>query len=229
MGTRHAALLAGAIPVSAGDEDAARTVSPELRETARRRGLVAAAGHRADEASIRAHLADPSAQVRATALAALVRAGVATAADGASAQVDPDAEVRRVACELAPALPGADYLVLLGDPAPSVVEAAAFALGEVVSLDAVPQLSDVARHHRDPLCRESAVAALGAIGDEAGLPAILGALDDRPAIRRRATLALAPFGGPEVDAALQRSLVDKDWQVRQAAEDLLGPGASRPG
>ena len=28
--------------------------------------------------------------------------------------------------------------------------------------------------------------------------------------------------GPEVDAALQRALTDRDWQVRQAAEDLLG-------
>lgn len=211
------------------DEDAARTISPELREIARRRGLVAAAGHRGDEASIRAYLADPSAPVRATALAALVRAGVATSADGAAAGADPDQEVRRVACELAPALPGADYLALLGDPAPVVVEAAAFALGEVVAVEAVPRLSEVARQHRDPLCRESAVAALGAIGDEAALPAILAALGDRPAIRRRATLALAPYEGPEVDAALQRSLVDKDWQVRQAAEDLLGPEASRPG
>jgi HEAT repeat protein len=215
--------------VSTDDEDAARTVSAELRQTARRRGLVAAAGHRADEASIRTHLADPSAQVRATALAALVRAGVATAADGAAAQVDPDSQVRRVACELAPSLPGADYLMLLGDPVASVVEAAAFALGEVGAVGAVAELSEVAGHHQDPLCRESAVAALGAIGNEAGLPAILAALDDRPAIRRRATLALAPFAGPEVDLALQRSLADKDWQVRQAAEDLLGPEASRPG
>jgi hypothetical protein len=36
-------------------------------------------------------------------------------------------------------------------------------------------------------------------------------------------LALAPFEGDEVDAALQRALEDKDWQVRQNAEDLLNP------
>jgi HEAT repeat protein len=35
-------------------------------------------------------------------------------------------------------------------------------------------------------------------------------------------LALAPFDGPAVDAALQEALGDRDWQVRQAAEDLLG-------
>jgi hypothetical protein len=34
-------------------------------------------------------------------------------------------------------------------------------------------------------------------------------------------IALAAFEGPEVDAALRRALEDRDWQVRQAAEDLL--------
>jgi HEAT repeat protein len=70
--------------------------------------------------------------------------------------------------------------------------------------------------------REAAVAALGAIGDERGLPAILHGCSDKPAIRRRAVLALAPFDGPDVDAALKSALDDRDWQVRQAAEDLLG-------
>jgi HEAT repeat protein len=40
-------------------------------------------------------------------------------------------------------------------------------------------------------------------------------------VRRRAVLALAPFDGPEVTAALARAATDPDWQVRQAAEDLL--------
>ncbi|MGA0837979.1 MAG: HEAT repeat domain-containing protein, partial [Ilumatobacteraceae bacterium] len=72
----------------------------------------------------------------------------------------------------------------------------------------------------DPLVRESAAAALGAIGDSRGLPAILAACDDKPAVRRRAVLALAPFEGPEVEAAIDRALNDRDWQVRQSAEDL---------
>ena len=78
----------------------------------------------------------------------------------------------------------------------------------------------------DPLVREAAVAALGAIGDDRGLDAILAATGDRPAIRRRAVLALAPFVAPdhprgdEVAAALARATTDHDWQVRQAAEDL---------
>jgi len=45
---------------------------------------------------------------------------------------------------------------------------------------------------------------------------------DIPAVRRRAVLALAPFTGPAVDAALAVALQDRDWQVRQAAEDLTG-------
>jgi hypothetical protein len=39
-------------------------------------------------------------------------------------------------------------------------------------------------------------------------------------VRRRAVLALAPFDGPEVEAAIDKALTDRDWQVRQAAEDL---------
>ncbi|MDA8283480.1 MAG: HEAT repeat domain-containing protein, partial [Actinomycetota bacterium] len=64
-------------------------------------------------------------------------------------------------------------------------------------------------------------AALGSIGDPAGLPAVLAATADKPAVRRRAVLALAPFEGPDVEAALRRAQEDRDWQVRQAAEDLL--------
>jgi len=81
----------------------------------------------------------------------------------------------------------------------------------------------VAGGHDEPLCREAAVAALGAVGDARGLPAILdAAANDRPAVRRRSVVALAAFDGPDVEAALQAALNDRDWQVRQAAEDLLG-------
>ncbi|HVF33567.1 MAG TPA: HEAT repeat domain-containing protein, partial [Acidimicrobiales bacterium] len=118
---------------------------------------------------------------------------------------------------------GVDLVPLLDDPDPLVVEAAAWALGERATPETVVvgRLSQVATDHDDPLAREAAVAALGAIGDPGGLAAILRATTDRPAVRRRATLALAPFEGPQVDEALQRALQDRDWQVRQAAEDLL--------
>lgn len=210
---------------AAADADHARTLDSGLREAARRRGMVAAAGHAGDEATIRSHLDDPAPAVRAAAYAALARSGLAGADDGRAAATDPDETIRRRACELAGGLPGVDHRALLDDADAGVVEAAAFALGEVGGPADVEALSRIAGKHADPLCRESAVAALGAIGDEAGLPAILAGLDDRPAIRRRATLALAPFDGPEVRAALERSLSDRDWQVRQAAEDLLADDA----
>ena len=52
--------------------------------------------------------------------------------------------------------------------------------------------------------------------------AALGALTRLGALTEaEAAVALAAFVGPEVDAALQQALNDRDWQVRQAAEDLL--------
>ena len=57
-------------------------------------------------------------------------------------------------------------------------------------------LASAGSGHADPLCREAAVAALGAIGDPAGLAAVLAALEDKPAVRRRAAVALAAFEGP---------------------------------
>jgi HEAT repeat protein len=195
----------------------------------RRRRLVALAGHTGDVAAARAGLADVAPTVRATALGALERLGALEDEDLVTAYADPGPAVRRRACELTATRPGlASYLVaLLGEPDPRVVEAACFALGELggvlVGEAAVPALSQVTEHHADPLCREAAVAALGAIGDPEGLAAILVAATDRPAVRRRAVLALAPFEGPEVDAALATALEDRDWQVRQAAEDLTAP------
>jgi HEAT repeat protein len=145
-------------------------------------------------------------------------------ADLEAALADPEAAVRRRACELT-ARHGGQAIVgrlieLLGDEA-SVAEMAAWALGEREAASAVDALAAMATGHDRPLCREAAVAALGAIGDRRGLAAILAATGDRPAVRRRAVIALAPFEGPEVDAALHRALEDRDWQVRQAAEDLM--------
>ena len=85
---------------------------------------------------------------------------------------------------------------------------------------AVDRLTALTTGDDDALVREAAVAALGAIGDPAGVPAVLTATGDKATVRRRAVIALAPFDGPDVDAALERATTDRDWQVRQAAEDL---------
>lgn len=183
---------------------------------------VALAGHRGDEETARKGLTAPDAQVRVVALGALARLGALTPADLASAAGDGEAVVRRRAAEEAGRTDvDVDLLPLLDDEDPLVVEAAAWACGERPPAGAVPRLAAVAGEHEDPLCREAAVAALGALGDPAGLPAILAATSDKPAVRRRAVIALAPFEGDDIDAALRRALEDRDRQVRQAAEDLL--------
>ena len=76
-------------------------------------------------------------------------------------------------------------------------------------------------HPRCVGARGIASRARRAIGDPRGLATILHGCTDKPAVRRRAVLALAPFEGPEVDAALEAALSDRDWQVRQAAEDVV--------
>jgi HEAT repeat protein len=195
-------------------------------EPARRRA-VALAGHRGDAASARAALEDPAPGVRATAIGALERLRALTADDLGRLLRDPSATVRRRACEAVASLPGDAPPSLRGalaDADPTVVEVAAWASGERQPPEpgSVVALAELATDHADALVREAAVAALGAIGDEGGLPAILAATADKATVRRRAVLALAPFEGPEVDAALARALEDRDWQVRQAAEDLSG-------
>jgi HEAT repeat protein len=166
---------------------------------------------------------------RAIALARLVSAAprdVAAPAWRRGAR-DGDPRVRLRAAQLAPrlrrAVPTSALVQLLGDEDAWVAEAAAFAVGEHPrpGARAVAALAATAASHADPLVREAAVAALGAIGDPGTLPTVLDACDDKPAIRRRAVLALAAFDGAEVEARLRRALEDRDWQVRQAAEDLL--------
>ncbi|MEZ5298138.1 MAG: HEAT repeat domain-containing protein [Ilumatobacteraceae bacterium] len=184
------------------------------------------AGHAGDTDAARAAWADPDGRVREAALGALERCGALDDATLGAALVDPEPLVRRRAAELAAKHPDVPLLAVLGDADPDVVEVAAWACGEQLEtsddpdLSVVDRLAELASGHDAPLVREAAAAALGAIGHDAGLPAILAACDDKPQIRRRAVLALAPFDGPEVEAAIERALTDRDWQVRQAAEDL---------
>ena len=195
------------------------------------RRSVAVAGHTGDVATAEAGLHHDDPAVRATALGALDRLGRLEDARLAQAFTDPDVVVRRRAVELAAARPLVDLTVPLADADPTVVEVAAWACGEHETVaDAVlttlVALAGGHSHGAAALVREASVAALGAIGDERGLDAILTATTDRPAIRRRAVLALAPFVDPaapraaEVAAALQRAAADRDWQVRQAANRL---------
>lgn len=194
---------------------------------AARRRDVAIAGHRGDEATARRALHDDDPSVRSTAIGALERIGALTDDDLTLALGDPTVVVRRRAVEVAATHPGVDLLGALDDSDPRVVEVAAWSCGEHESNrpQIVERLITLAHEATEALVRESAVAALGAIGDDRAVDTIIAATTDKPAVRRRAVLALAPFidhptAGARVDAAIDHALEDRDWQVRQAAEDL---------
>lgn len=186
------------------------------------------AGHRGDAATAERLLDDSDPEVRQAALGALARIDVLTADRLAAGFLDRDPAVRRRAAELAARFPESDLLVLLADVDPTVVEMAVWACGEHESVPGavLTRIVELTTSAEDPLVREAGAAALGAIGDRRGLPAILTACEDKPQVRRRAVLALAPFDGAEVEAAIDRAADDRDWQVRQSAEDLrrnVGP------
>lgn len=216
-----------------------------------RRVRVVRAGHAGDLRSVRSGLGDPDPTVRAVAVAASLRLSVAgnqgldvAARAILDGLVDPDASVRRRSAGVAARLPTARaeddqripmvekilsvLVTLLADEDRRTVEVAAFACGELATDDdpaartvVLGALQATATDHDDHLCRESAVAALGSIGDERSLPTVLAACRDRANVRRRAVLALAAFDDPAATVELRRLVGDRDLQVRQAAEELL--------
>ncbi len=213
--------------MSNSDGDTPRDFLDTLRD-------VVSAGHSGDVELAAQHLDHVDPLVRAAALAAMDRLGTATSGMVEAALTDPDRIVRRRATAVAAGRSEltAALAVALGDVDPMVTEAAAFALGEMGTgeeAEAGPgapravleALCDTATGHEDALCRESAVAALGSLGDPGGRDAVLAACSDRATVRRRAVLALAAFEGGEVTAMLEHLAGDRDLQVRQAAEDLL--------
>ncbi len=196
---------------------------------------VAIAGHIGDVSLVVRGFSDSDERVRATALGSFHRLG-ALSIDRLIAGFDDSSPlVRRRAAELAhrgigPDQPAPDAdrltirdgLVRLLDDEASVAEVAAFSLGELGDPTVESELERVATDHDDALVRESAIAALGSLG--VGLETILAAMHDKATVRRRAVIALSPFDDVRVDDALTTALEDRDWQVRQAAEDLVAIG-----
>ena len=156
--------------------------------------------------------ADP--RVRAAALGALVRAAPDDAVDPWRARASPTPPPR---CAVAPPSSRprsatrharrAPLLALLDDPDVTVVEAAAWALGELGDARgrrrrgrrarARSRASTATRWRAKPRSRRSARSVTAT-----RCPRSSHACHDKPAVRRRAVLALAPFDGPEVDAAI---------------------------
>ncbi len=178
---------------------------------------------RGDVAALLQGLAIGDHSIRSLALGALGRIDELDDTQLSDALKDDHRDVRCRAIELAISRQDIELTPLLGDTDDLVVETAAWALGERedTAPEVIAALVEVGTSHDVSICREAAIAALGALGDEGGLPAILHGLEDRAPVRRRAVLALAPFDTPEVTDALERATQDRDRQVRQAAEDLL--------
>lgn len=179
----------------------------------------------ASRAVLQRALGSPRGRGRILALRGLVRHGVVDESLWLACLADDDVDVRREALTQVsqhPATPAVAQRVtdLLDDPDALVVDGAAFALGEFTFSGAVGPLCRVARDHPDARCREAAIAALGAIGDDAARVVIIAALDDKAPVRRRAIVALANFEGPDIEAALERASDDRDWQVRAAVSQL---------
>lgn len=110
-----------------------------------------------------------------------------------------------------------------GDTDVRVVEAVATAYGELRFAPAVPWLIGIAAGDGDRAAREAAVAALGAIGDDAARDTLMTLVGSAPPqVRRRAVVALTVFDGPEVEAAVRSAASDRNPSVREAAEMIVG-------
>jgi HEAT repeat protein len=231
---RRAAAIAG----HSGDEKAARESLADPAGAVRASALGALARMGAiGSADLALGLVDPAPEVRRRACDLAGRLGETAMASALSeALADASPAVVEAACyalaEMAarvgggagePGQPGepgeaGEPSKGLGQPGP----------GAGIEAAIVDRLVAVSSGHPDALCREAAVAALGCLGSPRGLEAVLAALEDKPAIRRRAVIALAAFDDDRAEAALERAALDSDWQVRQSAEDLLGR-RPRPG
>ena len=229
IGRRRAAAVAG----HRGDENAARVhlddPDPKVREAALRALDRAGSAGRDD---LERALADEHPAVRMAALELAAGRPEIPAASVAAGLEDPDPRVVEVAAwacgELGSDAGGAEAADLVED----VSGGDCGELGSDAGADlsgVISALASVAAGHIDALCRESAVAALGSLAHPSGLPAVVAGLDDKPAVRRRAVIALAAFDGPDADAALSRARSDRDRQVREAVEEMLGLSPSPSG
>ena len=168
------------------------------------------------------YLEHPEPDVRATALRVLDNEGKLEKSIVERSLSDSAFKVRNAIAYLISRNRDIPAMKFLLDEDAEIVEIACWGIGERgdASAEVLDVLQSITESHSDSLCRESAVAALGALGDEKALGSILKAVEDIATVRRRAVLALAPFDGPEVELAIAKALEDRDWQVRQAAEDI---------
>lgn len=163
-------------------------------------------------------------------IAALARAGVTSRAALASLLLDDQAgELRGVACWLLGRLAADEGLpalvATLESPDRGLRATAAVALGECRNGDAAPALIAVMRADPSAPTRAAAAWALGEIGTDPAIDALLTALADRavPAsVRGQAAEALGRARDPRVVPALIAALGDPEAEVRFFAAFALG-------
>ncbi|GMQ92530.1 MAG: hypothetical protein BMS9Abin12_0006 [Acidimicrobiia bacterium] len=110
-----------------------------------------------------------------------------------------------------------------GDPEPKVREAVATAYGELADPSAIGWLVEVGNNDTDRTVKEAAVAALGAVGDDAAIDPLLGFIaSGPPQVRRRAIAAITVFDDPRIEPAIQRATFDRNPGVRETAEMVVG-------
>ena len=194
----------------------------EVHAVTRTRQIIIESSLNGDYAHAVEYLQHSEPDVRATALTILGNEGKLDLELLEAALLDTSYEVRRALVHLISTNHEIPAMKFLLDEDHSIVEIACWAIGERGEAEGeiLEVLKEITESHSDSLCRESAVAALGALGDREALGSILKAVDDIATVRRRAVLALSPFDGPEVESAITKALEDRDWQVRQAAEDI---------
>ncbi len=177
----------------------------EGRAVALRRRRVIAAGHSGRVEIARAGLDDPDPDVQAAALGALARLGALTVGDVTRALRTGAAPVRRRATDAALSVRGpgsrstlyAAVVDALSDPDPLVVVGAAWFLSERRTASGVVDLVSGRRH---PWGRAVPRGCRRGIGchrrSGAGSRRSSTRSDDKPTVRRRATVALAGFDDP---------------------------------
>ncbi len=209
---------------SENDTSPTHTSPTRIPVTLPPRAEISLASRDGDENLVREGLTHPDPKARATALHELERNGWADSADIIHALRDEVADVRRRAVADAIAHLDIDLAPYLLDPSDSVAEQAAWAIGERHELapttpPTCTALISCAMHHLNASVREAAIASLGAIGTPDVIDVLVHAMNDKAPIRRRAVIGLSQFDDERARETVRNAKVDRDWQVRQFAED----------
>jgi HEAT repeat protein len=243
---------AGALVQIAGRSRAARAAvlaacrSPDRAQTAALYRLIGRVGDAGDLSALRAGLRSLEVSVRVAASAALGELGgrIPSRRDHAvellGALDDPEAAVRAAAARAIGSMAARPSVgdegscgqaigalaVALGDEAPLVRAAAAYALGRCGALEHAPALSALAADPSAPA--QVAAAAVHALAEMGAVqPGVLAsaARHPDPEVVKEAVLAAAPIPGPGAAELLLAAARHDRWDVRRTAARALGARA----